>query len=364
MRDGRDLEAFVRLPWSLYRNDRNWVPPLRRDVRRAFDPDHHPFHQHSDVQPFLALREDAPVGRICAIHNRRHLEFHDEPVGFFGWFECREDGEAAGALFEAAGEWLRERGLETMRGPTSFSTNEETGLLVEGFDRPPVILMPYNPPYYEDLILGHDFREAKTLVAYWLEDEQAPEYLERAGQVLPRRYGITVRTLRMSEFDRELERVRELYNRAWESNWGFVPMTEEEFRFLASELKPVVEPELVLFAEGEDGEPVGFAVALPDMNQALKHANGRLFPFGLLKILWHSRNISRMRVVTLGVLPEYRGKGVDALLYLHLFRNGHATGHNAAEFSWMLEDNEAIRRPMERIGARVYKRYRLYDLSL
>jgi len=358
------MRAFLRLPWSIYRGDPNWVPPLLGDVRKAFDPERHPFHRHSEVQPFLALRGGRPVGRICGVHNRRHVEFHEEPVGFYGYFESVEDPAVSGALFDAAGRWLRERGMEVMRGPANFSSNEEWGALVEGFDRPPMIMMPYNPPYYLDLLDDYGFEEAQTLVAYWLDDPEPPERLVRASRVVEERYGVEVRSLRMDDFEQEIERVRSLYNLAWEKNWGFVPMTDAEFDFLAEELKPVVEPDLVKMAEGPDGELVGFTVAVPDFNRAIANANGRLFPFGLLRILWHARSISAMRVLTLGIHPEWRRRGVDALLYLELFRGGRAQGIDEGEFSWMLEENEDIRRPMERMGAEVYKRYRLYDVRL
>ncbi|MFB6241169.1 MAG: N-acetyltransferase family protein [Gemmatimonadota bacterium] len=363
-RSGDAMRAFVRLPWSLYRGDPNWVPPLLSDVRKAFDPDRHPFHRHSDVQPFLAVRGGRPVGRICAVHNRRHVDFHEEPVGFFGYFESRRDPAVASALFEAAGRWLADRGLETMRGPANFSSNEEWGMLVEGFDSPPSILMPYNPPFYPELLEEYGFEEAKTLVAYWLDDPDPPDRLVRASRIVKDRYGVEVRPVRMDDFEEEVERIRRLYNVAWERNWGFVPMTDAEFDFMAEELKPVVEPELIKMAEGPDGELIGFTVAVPDFNRAIRHANGRLFPFGLLRILWHARKIGRMRVLTLGIHPEWRRRGVDALLYLELFRGGRGLGITEGEFSWMLEDNEEIRRPMERMGAEVYKRYRLYDVSL
>lgn len=362
-RDAR--EAFVRLPWSIYEDDPNWVPPLLADVRGRLDESEHPFHAHSNVRLFLALRDGRPVGRIAAVHNRRHVAFHDEPVGFFGFFECERSARTAAALFDAAGGWLRSRGLEVVRGPASFSTNEEAGLLVEGFDRPPALMMPYNPPWYEELVLGQGFEEAKTLLAYWLETTELPAYLERAEGLVRRRYpGITVRPLRMSEFEREVGRIREIYNAAWEDNWGFVPMTDAEFEHMASELKPVVEPELALMAEDESGRPVGFALSLPDLNQALRHADGRLFPFGLLKVLWHRRKVDAVRVITLGLVEEYRGKGLDALFYLETFRRGFSLGYYKGEFSWILEDNEAMRRPLERFGARVSKRYRLYDRTL
>lgn len=360
-----EREAFIRLPWRLYQGDPNWVPPLLADVRTMLDPGGHPFHEHSDVQLFLALRRGIPVGRIAAIHNRRHVAHHQEPVGFFGFFESERDPLVAGALLDAAGSWLRDRGLDVMRGPASFSTNEEAGLLVEGFDRPPAVMMPYNPPYYRDLLVEEGFREAKTLVAYWQSGSRPPDYLVRAEKIVRRRYpDLSVRALRMDEFQEEVQRIRDVYNAAWQDNWGFVPMTEAEFRHLARDLKPVVEPDLVLIAEDGEGRPVGFALALPDLNQALRHANGRLLPFGLLKILWHRRKISSLRVLTLGLVEEYRGKGIDALMYLEIFRRAGELGLHSGEFSWILGDNEAMRRPLERIGAEIYKRYRLYDRPL
>ena len=358
-------EAFVRLPWRIYGGDPRWVPPLLADVRSMLDPDEHPFHLHSEVRLFLALREGRPVGRIAAIHNTRHVAHHGEPVGFFGFFETERDQETAAALLDAAGDWLRRRGLEVMRGPASFSTNEEAGLLVEGFDRPPAIMMPYNPPWYRDLLEGQGFREAKTLVSYWLDDNEPPEFLLRAEKLVKRRYPeLSVRGLRMEEWETEVERIRSLYNAAWQDNWGFVPMTDAEFRHLAKDLKPVVDPDLALIAEDAEGEPVGFALSLPDLNQAIRHADGRLFPFGLLKILWYARKIDVARVITLGLVEEYRGKGLDALLYLETFRRGAARGITAGEFGWVLEDNQQMRRPLERLGATVHKRYRLYDREL
>lgn len=364
VRTVNERRAFIRLPWSVYRGDPNWVPPLLQDMRIMLDPRKHPFHRHSDVQLFLALRGGRPVGRIAAIHNRNHVEFHGEPVGFFGFFETIDDQRVAEALFSAAGDWLASRGLETMRGPTSFSTNEEAGLLVEGFDSPPVVMMTYNPPYYVRLFESAGFRASQTVVAYFLHSEQPPEYLERVVRRIQQRTRVTVRGIRMKEFDREVERIRSVYNSAWERNWGFVPMTEAEFEHMAADMKQVVDPDLALIAETPEGEPVGFALALPDMNEALKHANGRLLPFGLLRILWHARKIHRLRVLTLGLVPEYRGRGLDAVLYHRVFSVGNSKGFDEGEFSWVLEDNEAMRKPLDRMGARVYKRYRFYDRSL
>lgn len=358
------MEAFIRLPWSIYHGHRAWVPPLIRDVRLMMDPERHPFHRHSEVQAFLALRDGRPVGRIAAIHNRRHVAFHEEKVGFFGFYECERDEAASAGLLDAAAEWLSEQGLEAMRGPTSFSTNEEAGLLVEGFDDPPAVMMAYNPPYYERQFEAYGLSPSKTLLAYYVHASEPPEYLVRVAAIVERRTGVKVRQLRMRDFDAELEIVRDIYNAAWRRNWGFVPMTEEEIRHMARELKPVVDPRLTLIGEDPDGRPVGFVLALPDFNQVLRRLNGRLFPFGLLKALWLRRRIDSLRVLTLGVLEEYRGKGLDALFYLGIFRGGNSQGINQGEFSWVLEDNVMMRRPLERMGARVHKRYRIYDVSL
>ncbi|MFW6192656.1 MAG: N-acetyltransferase family protein [Gemmatimonadota bacterium] len=364
VRTADEREAFIRLPWSLYRGLDAWVPPLLGDMRSRTDPDRHPFYGHSDARLYLALRGGRPVGRIAAIHNRNHVAFHDEPVGFFGFFESVDDADVSEALFEAAAGWLRDRGLDVMRGPTSYSTNEESGLLVEGFERPPAILMPYNARYYEKLVTGAGFEEAATLVAYHLADNRPPDWLERISDRVRERTGVRIRPLRMSEFERELERIQSIYNAAWERNWGFVPMTDAEFEHMADELEPVLEPDLALIAEDASGDPVGFSLALPDLNEAIRHANGRLFPFGLLKILWHARRIRMARVITLGLVEAYRGRGVDGLLYLETFRNGADHGITEGEFSWVLEDNEPMRKPLERMGARVYKRYRIYDRPL
>jgi len=366
VRGRRQLRSFIHLPYQIYRGDPNWVAPLLHDMRVMFNPARHPFYLHSEVQPLLALRGGRPVGRIAAIHNRNHIAFHQEPLGFFGFFECEQRTETAEALFAAAADWLRERGLEAMRGPTSFSTNEQAGLLIEGFDLPPAIMMPYNPAYYPRLVEECGFERTKTLVAYRHADQRPPDYLLRAEKALSRRYRVNLRKIRLDRFADELRRIRKVYNASWEENWGFVPMTDAELAFMAKELKPVVrrDPELVMMVDDEAAETVGFSLSLRDYNLALRHANGRLFPFGLIKILWHSRHLHRMRVITLGLMPEYRGKGIDALLYLRIFRKGTAGGVTEAEFSWILEDNEAMCRPMDRIGAKVYKRYRLYDRPL
>ena len=358
-----DLRAVLRLPWRIYRNDPHWVPPLLVEQRKLLNRRRHPFHEHADVEYFLARRGTRVVGRIAAIVNHRHVEFHDEPVGFFGFFECEDDPAAACALLSTAEDWVGQRGMRAIRGPMSFSTNEECGLLVSGFDEPPKIMMTHNPPYYERLLEGAGLRKAKDLLAYLIPDVRPPERLLRGVARLSERARATIRPIRMKELAREIERIRDVYNSAWERNWGFVPMTEAEFDEMAKQMKQIVDPELCLLAE-IDGEVVGFELALPDFNQAIRHANGRLLPFGIFRLLWHARRIDDVRVVTLGVKPEYRRLGLDAMMMLRGYQRAAARGYRRSEASWILEDNVGMRRILERLGWAVHKTYRVYDKPL
>jgi hypothetical protein len=363
VRSKRDRRAFIDLPFRLYRGDPYWVPPLKADVAELLDPRRHPFYQHAEAELFLARAGGRVVGRIAAIKNDLHVAHHDERAGFFGFFECEPDPAAAGALFDAAGRWLAARGLSVMRGPASPSLNEECGLLVQGFDSSPAVMMPYNPPWYADLIEAHGFRKAKDLLAFLARYTTPPERLIRMSEALARRHRITIRSLDKRRFWDEVERVRTIYNAAWEKNWGFVPMTDAEFTHMAKKMRPVVDPSLVAFAE-VDGQLAGFALSLPDVNRALKHMGGRLFPFGWLKGLWYGRRPGFARVLALGVLDQYRRTGAAEMLYLYLIRTGLSRGIPAGEFSWVLEDNALMRAGIEKIGGQVYKVYRLYDRPL
>jgi GNAT superfamily N-acetyltransferase len=363
VRRRRELARFIAFPYALHRGDPCWTPPLRRDVRAMLCRARNPFFEHAEAEYFLARRGGEVAGRIAAVHNRLHNEFHADRVGFFGFFECADDLAAARALFDAAAGWLRARSLALMRGPASFSTNDEAGLLVDGFDKPPVILMPHNPAYYARLVESCGFTKAKDLLAYQSTHDRLPERLVRAADLLRRRYGVTSRRIDMGRFAAEVERVKRLYNRAWERNWGFVPLTDREIDHLAAQLEPIVVPELVVFAE-KDGETIGFAAAIPDLNVALrKNPSGRLFP-GLLKVLWAARRTSRLRVLMLGTVPEWRGRGVDALLYKEIWEKGLARGYHWAEAGWVLEDNHPMRNGLEHMGFEVYKTYRLYERAL
>jgi GNAT superfamily N-acetyltransferase len=325
-----------------------------------------PFHQHADVEYFLAVRDGAVVGRIAAIHNHNHGAFQPEErhVGFFGFFECVNDQAVADALFGAAAAYLKALGLTVMRGPASFSTNDECGLLVDGFDTPPVIMNPHNPRYYVELVERAGFTKAMDLLCYEGSGTAPPPRLVEGARKMAERFGIRLRGLDMKRFDEEVAKIKEIYNAAWEKNWGFIPMTDAEIDHLARQLKPVVVPDLVVFAE-KDGKVIGVGISIPDFNVALRHnRSGRLFPFGLLKILWHRRGISRIRTLILGVLPEYRRTGADALMYEWTWSKGNALGYNWGEASWLLETNAAIRNGMERMGFRVYKTLRMYDRSI
>jgi len=361
-----DLRTFIDFPYRHYRNDPLWVPPLRRDVATLLSRTKNPFFEHAEVGCFLAERPDGVVGRIAAIKNDAHGRAHPEEatVGFFGLFESADDQAVADALFSAAAAWLRARGLTVMRGPMNLSTNDDCGLLVEGFGTPPVVMMPHNPRYYTRLVERAGFTKAMDLLAYEGGRDAVPARLTEAAPKLADRYKITLRPLDMKRFWRDVEQLKLLYNQAWEKNWGFIPMTDAEMNHLARQLKPVVVPDLVVFAAiGE--RLVGFAIALPDFNVALRtNRSGRLFPFGIFRILWHQRKITRARVVTLGVLPEFRRTGADAMMYEWLWRHGLALGYPWGESSWILETNAAMRNALERMGCTVYKTYRVYDRRL
>lgn len=365
VRGWRDLRGFLKLSWRIYQDDPAWVPPLLFDLKKLLNPRKHPFHQHAEVQYFLARRGQEVVGRIAAIINHQYVQFHEEATGFFGFFESVNDEEVAAELLAAAERWVAERGMAGMRGPMNFSTNEECGLLVEGFQYPPAVMMPYNPPYYIQLLEAAGYVKAKDLLAYLIADPtKTPERLARGVARLQRGQNITIRPINLRRFREDLEIIRGIYHSAWEHNWGFVPMTKAEFDDTAQQLRRVANPNLCLIAEVE-GEPVGFALALPDYNQALRYINGRLLPFGLLKLLWYRRKIDAARVLTLGLKPGFRRLGIDALLYFRLWQETPKNGYSAwVECSWILEDNWEMRRGLERMGARIYKTYRIYEKAL
>ncbi len=363
VRSRRDLRRFIRFPWRIYAGNPNWVAPLLVERRAFLDRRKNPFFRHSDAELFLAERDGEVVGRIAAIENRRHLETYRDGTGFFGFFECVAEPAVARALVARAAEWVRGRGLVRLRGPMSFTINDECGLLVDAFDRPPVLLMSYNPPYYAELLEGAGLVKCQDLFAYRMDvPERVPERLAAAAAAVAGR-GIAVRKLDFGRFDEEVERVHRIHSRAWADNWGAVPLTVDEMRALAAELKPLADRDLVFLAE-EAGEPVGVSVTVPDIHQALRLAHGRLLPFGLLKILWAKRRIDAVRVLIMGVLPGHRFRGVDAAMYARTMAEARRKGYRWGEMSWVLESNPAMVRVAERLGAERYKTYRIYDLEL
>jgi GNAT superfamily N-acetyltransferase len=360
VRGRADVEAFVALPYGLHRGDPGWTPMLRRDVRAVLDAARNPLFEHADRELFLARRGGRVVGRIAAIHDRRHEATHADRVGFFGFFESVDDPAVAGALFDAAAQWLRVRGCDTLRGPLNPSINDEAGLLVDGFDTPSVLMMPHNPRYYAALVVGAGFRKAKDLLAFQNTHTTLPDRLVAATDVVRKRQGVSCRSIDMKRFSDEVALIKRLFNAGWERNWGHVPLTDREIEHLARQLKPLVVPDLVVFAE-RAGEPIGFAAAIPDFNVALRaNPSGRLFP-GILKVLWASRRLTRLRVLLLGVLPEWQGRAVDALLYRRIWENGRAKGYDWAEAGWILEDNRRMINGLTRMGFEAYKTYRVYE---
>jgi GNAT superfamily N-acetyltransferase len=370
-----DRLKLITFPWKVYRDDSYWVPPLISERKAFIDPEKSPFFEHARVQFFLAQREGEVVGTIAAFTNTLYNEFHATNVGWFGFFEVLEDREAAEALLGAATDWARAAGHTALLGPAQFSTNDEVGLLVDGFDDRPRILMTYNPRYYVDFIEGAGFHKAQDLLAYTtnLEKMRAsggiPPKLLRVVAKLQERGRLTVRSVRMKEFRAEVEKVKVIYNQSWARNWGFVPMTDLEIDRLAEQLKPMIDPELIAVVE-VDGRMVGFGLTLPDLNGPLHRAYPRPgVPewWTLIKFFWHwkiRKDVPWMRAFALGVMPDYRGKGVDALMYLYTLNVALRKGYHAVEMSWLLESNDMVLRSAELLGGERYKTYRVFEKSL
>jgi GNAT superfamily N-acetyltransferase len=372
-----ELRTFVKLPWRLYRNEPNWVAPLLMDLRKRLDQRKNPFFKHAQAQYFLAWRGSRPVGRISAHIDFNLNEFQGNHWGLFGWFECEDDPEAARALLDAAERWLRERGCDRMVGPMDFTTNDECGLLIEGHERPPIILFPWHHPYYQRLFEGRGLGLeeeglglAKAMDLYmWslyvdVRDKVHPAIWEMADK-LESEHGIVCRGFRKKDLHAEVSRFLEVYNAAWERNWGFVPLTEDEVRHYAKDLKPVLDENWAMVAERKDtGEVVGAALTLPDYNQVLAKLNGKLLPFGWITALRERKKIDAVRVFALGVKPAYQHTGVAARFYQMHFDAAERTPQKGGEMGWILEVNKPMNRAMEGMGGEIVRRYRLYEREL
>ncbi len=358
----RGLKQFIKLPWKIYAGDPLWVPPLILDMKNILNQKKNPFFEHSQAEYFLALRDGEPVGRIAAIINGNHNAFHEEKTGFFGFFESVNDTEVSGRLLETAREWVASRGMNCLRGPMNFSTNDTCGLLSEGFDSAPVIMMTYNPEYYLRLMQAARLKKVKDLYAYSFSAAlPIPERFVKFAEKALADESLSFRTMNMREFNKEVDTIMSIYNDAWEKNWGFVPMTEKEFRHAATDLKAAVDPSIVFIAE-VNGEPAGFALTIPDYNEILKDINGRLLPFGIFKLLLNKKKIKRLRVVTLGVRQKFQKKrGLAPAFYYKTYMEGRSKGYAEGEFSWILEDNTLMNRAAEGLGAKLYKKYTVYE---
>jgi hypothetical protein len=359
-----DLKEFLALPWYIYKDNSYWVPPLLQEVKELIDTKKNPFWEHAQRELFLARREGKVVGRIVAIVDNNHNNFHQEKTGFFGFFECVNDYEVAKCLFDNAKEWCMKNDMKILRGPMSPSMNDECAFLLEGFDSPPVVMMPYSPPYYLELSERYGFQKGKDLYAFiFYSKDGIPERITKLVERVKRKTGVGVRIFDKKNFERDVQILKDIYNDAWEKNWGFVPMTEKEMDLTAEKLKEFFEPELVLFAE-MNGEPVGVSVIVPDVNQLLKKLNGRLGPIGVIKALYYKRKINGARAIIFGFKKEYRNFGLNAVLFHDSVKKGIELGYKWCELSWNLEDNDLINSFDSAAGGKLYKKYRIYEMPI
>jgi hypothetical protein len=369
VRTRRQLRRFVKVPFRLHRGSEQWVPPLLFERMGFLDRSKNPYFEHAEAEYFIAERDGAAVGRITAQVDSHWDEAQGGSDGMLGFFETENDREVAAALFDAAGDWVRERGRRRILGPMDFTTNDELGLLIEGYELRPMILQPWHPPYYQELIEGLGYRKAMDLLMWYLAlgelkaGDRFDPAIHAAAEKALREQGITIRNVRMRELEAEMRRFMDVYNEAWGDNWGFVPITDAEIAFQAKNLKQVLDEDWAFIAEKE-GEAVGAALTLPDINQVTAKMGGRLLPFGWLRFLLGRRKIDQVRVIALGVKHAYQHTGVAAGLYLKHLETATPDGVYGGETGWILEVNEAMNRAMEGMGGRVVKRYRIYEKEL
>ena len=360
-----ELNQFIKFPWKIYKNDKHWVPPLLMEQKALLNKQKNPFFKAATAEYFLAFRNGEIVGRIAVIKNDIHLKYHNDASGQFGFFECINDQQVANALFDTAKSWIKEKGLKYMRGPANPSSNDIYGMLVEGFDDSPRLLMPYNPKYYINLCENYGMKKAKDMYAWKLVNEKlmASEKLKRGQELVRKRYNVIISQLEMKNFQKDLEKFKFVYNKAWAPNWGFVPMTEEQIDAMAKDMKPIAEPSLVLFGEIE-GKLIGAALVMLDYNFIFKQMNGRLLPFNFLKLFTQKKNIKWARILTLGIIPEHQKKGLDTIFYWEIVNRAAKIGIRLGEASWVLEDNEMMNRGLELMNAERYKRYRIWEFEV
>ncbi|MBK7865640.1 MAG: hypothetical protein IPJ75_00815 [Ignavibacteriales bacterium] len=359
-----EIMQFIKLPWKIYKDYPYWVPPLIMDRKKMLDKEHNPFFLHGSADYFMAYKNGEAVGRIAAIQNDLHNQVHEENIGFFGFFESINDQEVANALLDTAKDWIKSRGMTLMRGPASFSSNDEWGMLIQGYDDYPTLLMPYNPPYYHDLVLNYGFKKVKDLHGYKITNEKIIKVnkIPRVAALATQKFGVTIRNMDLKNYKKELDLIKQIYNENWERNWGFVPLTNEEIDAMAADLKQLATPSLAFFLE-INGEPVGFSLTILDYNQIFKQMNGRLLPFNWLKMFTRKKDITRCRIILLGVAKKWHGKGFDGIMYKQIIDRADAIGIHFGDASWIVEDNEKMVRGAQLMEGELYKKFRVYDYT-
>lgn len=360
----RDLKRFVEYPISLYKGATQYVPQLTMEEMKLFDRQKNPFYQHAEMENFLAYKGGRIVGRVSAIINQQHNDTHRENIVFFGFLDMEDDKEVSKQLLKQVVAFGKAKGMNILRGPMNPSTNHTCGMLLEGYGRDPVIMMPYNFPYYHDHMKALGLEKVMDLYSYEFTKEKGiPEKIERVAKIVEQRNNFEFRLLEKKRLTEMLQDVKKVYNQAWEANWGFVPMTDAEIDDMAAALKQVLDPQLA-FIVYKDDRPIGFSLSLPNMNQVIKSANGRLFPVGIFKILWNMNKVNGIRNLIMGVVPDFRKKGVEALMIKTTFDNGIKKGYVRADLGWILENNVMMNRELEKMGADLYKRFRIYEKAI
>jgi len=359
------LKEFINLPWSIYASYPNWVPPLKKEVERLLDTGKHPFWEFSERVLFLARRGSKTVGRIAGIVDGHYNQVHNEKMGIWGFFECTDDPEAAAALFARVEEWVIQKGMTFLRGPLNPSMNNETGLLIEGFQYPPTVGMTYNPPYYQRLIESCGFEKEKDLLAFLIDGEyRLPEWMDRLAERTAKKKGVRIRHVDPKKMDAEFALIREIYNDSWSGNWGFVPLTENEMKEIQKNVKPFADPDLVFFIYYDD-EPAAVCVIFPNVNPLLKRLNGSIGLLGIIKALLYRREITGLRLIMFGIKEKYRQLGLPMLAFQHIYEVARQKkGFKDLEMGWTLEDNESINFLTEETGAKRYKTYRIFRKPL
>lgn len=361
----KDIREFIKFPYGLYKKDPVWIPLLRSEQKAQFNPKSNLFLEHCEWQLFLLKDQGKVIGRIAAFIDNLAMDFWKERIGLFGYFECIEDAPASEKLLRAAKEWLLEKRCTSMRGPWSF-VSQEFGMVVEGFTSSPVIMAPHNPPFYNDYMTSFGLKKVKDLKCWeisFADGYKIPDRILTLTDGVAERYGITIRQFNMKEYDQEILNIIELSNDCLIQNWGYSPATEAEGKAMAKEMKRIIQPKGVLFAEDQSGRLVGFAIVLPDLNYLLKGLNGRLFPFGFIKLLWGIPRLRRYRMFALGVIPEYQNKAVDSLLYRALNESLQAKDL-WIEINYVLEDNTPMVNAIKKLDAKPSRLYRVYEMDL